>query len=135
MALFDQLGKYRNTGILLIRVGLGIMFIIHGLPKLQGGPEMWAKIGLSMKNLHITFFPVVWGFLAAATETFGGVLFLLGLVFRPVCILLAFTMLVAVLNHLSQGQGISGASHAIEDGIVFLGFLFIGPGKYSIDKK
>ncbi|RZK26274.1 MAG: DoxX family protein, partial [Flavobacterium sp.] len=28
-----------------------------------------------------------------------------------------------------------GASHAIELGIVFFSLIFIGPGKYSVDKK
>src|SRR5690606_9083685 len=131
MALFSGLGNYKNTGLLLLRIGLGVMMMMHGLPKLTGGAERWEAVGGAMGNLGITFFPVFWGLMAAITETFGGFLLLLGLAFRPACLLLAFTMLTAALNHLAKGDGLMGASHPIELGIVFIGLLFIGPGKYS----
>ncbi|TZF85964.1 DoxX family protein (plasmid) [Pedobacter sp. BS3] len=135
MALLSNLGKYKNTGLLLLRIGVGIMFILHGYPKLAGGPEMWKAVGGAMKNIHITFYPVFWGLMAALTETFGGFLFLIGLAFRPACLLLAFVMLMAAMNHFAMGQGFNEASHPIEAGIVFIGMAFIGPGKYSVDKK
>ncbi|MGF1923561.1 MAG: DoxX family protein [Bacteroidia bacterium] len=136
MAILESLGKYRNTGLLIIRVGLGVMMMLHGFPKLSGGIDSWTQIGGSMKIVGIDFFPVGWGFMAAATEAVGGLFLLMGLFFRPVNILLVLTMIMASLVHLSDPkQGIMDASHAIELGVVFLGLLFIGPGKYSIDKK
>ena len=135
MAILDNLGKYRNTGLLLLRIGLGVMFIIHGFPKLAGGPNGWTGLGGSMKVIDINFLPIFWGFMAAATETFGGFLLIVGLFFRPALILLIFTMIVAALVHFGKGDGLQGASHAIELGIVFFGLIFIGPGKYSVDKK
>lgn len=135
MAILDSLGKYRNTGLLLLRVGLGVMMMVHGFPKIAGGTEKWIAIGGSMKVIGIDFFPLVWGFMAAATETFGGFLLILGLFFRPVNLLLVFTMIIASLVHFGKGDGLSGASHAMELGIVFFALVFIGPGKYSIDKK
>lgn len=136
MAIFERLGQYRNTGLLLLRIGLGVMMIIHGLPKIRAGEEVWVQLGASMKVIGIDFIPLFWGFMAAATETFGGFLLILGLFFRPVNMLLVFTMIIAALVHLSDPkQGIDEASHAIELAIVFFGLIFIGPGKYSIDKK
>lgn len=135
MVILDNLGKYRNTGLLLLRIGLGVMFIIHGFPKLAGGPNGWTGLGGSMKVIGIDFLPIFWGFMAAATETFGGFLLIVGLFFRPALILLIFTMIVAALVHFGKGDGLGGASHAIELGIVFFGLIFIGPGKYSVDKK
>lgn len=135
MAILDSLGKYRNTGLLILRVGLGAMFMVHGFPKISGGVEGWTGLGGSMKVIGIDFLPVFWGFMAAATETFGGFLLVLGIFFRPANILLVFTMIIAALVHFGQGDGLSGASHAIELGIVCFGLIFIGPGKYSIDKK
>ena len=112
------------------------MMMIHGFPKLAGGVESWTGLGGSMKVVGIDFFPLGWGFMAAATETFGGFLLLLGLFFRPVILLLLFTMNIACAVHLSTPkEGIMEASHAIELGFVFLGLVFIGPGRYSIDKK
>lgn len=135
MALFSKLGNYKNTGLLIIRIGLGVMMITHGLPKLTGGVERWEAVGGAMGNIGITFFPVFWGFMAAIVETFGGFLLIIGFLFRPSCILLAFTMLIAAISHFSRGDGLGGASHAIEIGFVFIGLMLIGPGKYSIDKK
>ena len=135
MAILSNLGKYKNTGLLIIRVGLGIMFMFHGYPKLLGGPDNWTAVGNAMKHTGVTFFPVGWGFLAAATETFGGFLVLLGLAFRPATLLLAITMIVASIMHLKTGDGLNGASHAVEAAIVFIGLTIIGPGKYSVDKK
>lgn len=111
------------------------MFILHGYPKLLGGPDKWEAIGGSMKYLGITFVPSGWGLMAALTETFGGFLLLIGLAFRPVVLLLAFTMTVAATMHIRSGDGLMAASQAIEAGCVFLGLAFIGPGKYSVDKK
>jgi len=116
-------------------MGLGVMFIMHGYPKLLGGPAMWEGVGGAMGEVGVTFLPLVWGLLAALAETLGGLFFLIGFLFRPAALIMAFTMLVASLHHLGNGDGLNGASHAIEIGIVFLGFAFIGPGKYSVDKR
>jgi putative oxidoreductase len=135
MAYLSKFNNYKNTGLLIIHIGLGVMMIFHGYPKMLGGPEGWAGLGSSTKYIGITFLPVVWGFLAALVETLGGFLLLIGLAFRPVCILLVINMIVAAATHLGKGDGLQGASHAIELAIVFAGLLFVGPGKYSVDKK
>jgi putative oxidoreductase len=135
MALFSKLGNYKDLGLLVIRVGLGIMFIYHGYPKLTGGVHKWEAIGTSTKYVGIYFWPVFWGFLAAAVETIGGALLIAGLAFRPVCMLLFVNLIVAAAYHFGTGGGLDEAAHAIEDAIVFAGLIFIGPGKYSVDKR
>ncbi len=135
MAILSKLGNYRNFGVLVIRIGLGIMFIYHGFPKLMGGPKTWHGVGAATSVIGITFLPVIWGLIAALVETFGGFLVVIGLAFRPVCLLLFFNLLIAALSVFNKGGGWQGASHAIEDAVMFAGLLFIGPGKYSIDKK
>jgi putative oxidoreductase len=135
MALFSNLGNYKNFGLLIIRVGLGIMFIYHGLPKLMGGPKEWAELGSATKYIGIHTLPTFFGLMSAITETFGGFLLILGLVFRPVCLLLLINLIVAAALHLGKGDGMEGAAHAIEDAVVFAGLFFVGPGRTSIDKK
>lgn len=130
--MFSSSNKYINVGLLIIRLCFGIVMIVHGLPKLMGGVERWEKLGGSMANLGITFYPVFWGFMAAITETFGGLLLLAGFAFQPVCILLAFTMLVASIRHLAAGDGLAVASHALELCILFVGLMFTGAGAYSL---
>lgn len=123
-----------HLGLLILRIGVGSMFIVHGAPKLWGGPEYWEAIGENMRHLSITFAPVFWGFTAGFAEAVGGLCLMLGIFFIPACILLFITMIVASISHLAGGEGIGVASHAIEAAILFFSLIFIGPGKYSIGK-
>src|ERR1700761_5672946 len=118
MAYLVKLGNYKNFGLLIVRIGLGIMFIYHGFPKLAGGVEGWKALGSNTKYVGITFLPVVWGLLSAVVETFGGFLLIIGWAFRPVCLLMLINLLVAVALHLKT-SALMEASHAIEDAVMF----------------
>lgn len=128
------LARFRDEGLLLMRLGLGVMFLYHGWPKLAGGPDKWHGVGQAMAGLGVHFAPTLWGLLAALAEFGGGVCLLLGLFFRPACLLLATTMAVAVHWHFGRGDSLGTASHALELGIVFLSLALIGPGRFSIDR-
>lgn len=128
------LGKYRELGLLLLRLGIGAMFLYHGWPKLTGGPEKWEKIGMAMRYAGVYAAPTYWGLAAAVSEFAGGICLILGLFFRPACLLLTATMAVAANMHLGKGEGVLAASHAIELGILFFSLLIIGPGRYSVDR-
>lgn len=135
MAVLGRHYPQVHLGLLLMRLGLGITFIIHGLPKLAGGPEGWTGLGGAMANWGITFAPTFWGFIGSMAEFAGGILLLVGLFFRPACIVLVLTMATATLVHLKNGDPFSTLSHALEMGIVFLGLFFTGPGRYSLDYR
>lgn len=135
MALFRTRYRYKNLGLLLLRIGIGTMFILHGWPKLAGGPELWKVIGQNVALLGVDFAPVFWGFMAGFAEAVGGALLILGLFFRPACLLLVITMAVATIKHVVGGDGFGGYSHALEAAILFFSLFFIGPGKYSLDRK
>lgn len=132
--MWNFLGKYRDFGLLALRLGVGVMFLFHGWPKLTGGPDKWAALGQSMGYLGIHVVPVFWGFMAAVSEFFGGACLILGVVFRPACLLLVCTMAVAATMHFGRGDSLQTASHAIELGFVFFGLLFIGPGRYGFGR-
>ena len=133
--MWSFLSRNRDAGLLVLRLGLAVVFIwAHGWPKLAGGSEKWTKLGGAMQHVGIHFWPVVWGFLAALAETLGAFLVGIGLFFRPACLMLAITMTIAAISE-SSGKGTwRDAAHAIEVGIVFLSLMFIGPGKYSVDR-
>ena len=132
MEIENRLSRYADTGLLILRTGLGIMFLYHGAPKLFGGPETWARVGAAAGNFGLSFAPAFWGFMAGIAEFGGGLFLMLGLLFTPACVLLVIDLVVAASSHIHAGQGIGGASHAIEDATVFLSLIFIGPGKYSL---
>jgi putative oxidoreductase len=133
--VLTSLTKYRESGLLALRVALGgLFFYVHGWPLLAGGVGKWRELGLAMHFFHIHFAPVFWGFMAAFSESIGAVLVMLGLLFRPACILIAITMFVAATVDWRTG-GLAHAAQALELLIVFASLIFIGPGKYSVDKS
>lgn len=124
----------KDAGLLVLRVGLGAMMVYHGVPKLAGGPAKWAKLGAAVEALGVHLWPTFWGFAAGCAETFGGALLAIGLLTRPAAALLLTTMVVAAANHLRK-DGFADATHALDDGIVFLALLFLGAGRYSLDAR
>lgn len=133
--MWSGLSKYSDVGLLLVRVGLGITFVLHGLGKFRMGSEVLTAVGSTMGNLGITLGHYFFGILAASGEMIGGLLLLIGAFFRPACLLLLWIMAMAVLTHAVRGDGFKGYAHALELGIVFLGLFFVGPGKLSIDRQ
>ena len=128
--LLTWLDRYRDIGLLILRIGVGISFLFHGVPKLQAGPEMWTGVGSAMGLFGITFGHTYWGLMAALAESVGGTLLILGFLFRYACFALTFTMIVAATYHINAGEN---ASHPIEVGVLFFSLIFIGPGKYALD--
>jgi len=133
--LFGSTENQTHLGLLLLRLGIGASFIVHGLPKLQAGPEGWAKYGKAVGNLGIDFGYQTFGLLAGIAEAGGGLLLILGLMTRLACVPLLLTMVVAASGHLARGEGFAGAAHAMEAGVVFLALLVSGAGRYSLDHK
>lgn len=125
----------RDLGLLILRVGIGGMFIFHGLPKLLGGPARWEKLGAAMKAFGVDVVPTFWGFMAAFAEAGGGLCLMLGVAFRPALALLLSTMVVAAVHHLHRGDGFGRASHAIEAAILFAALMFIGAGKHRVGRR
>ncbi len=135
--VFSSEGVAKDFGLLLIRVGISLsVFLFHGYDKIMGGPERWEGTGGAMANLGVTVAPIVWGFLAAFAESVGSILIVLGPLFRVITLMLAFNMFVAVMMHLNlepgtPNSGWSGASHALELLVVYLGLFFTGPGRFA----
>ena len=130
----EFLGAYKNVGLLIIRLGLGVSFILHGYPKLAGGPALWTKLGGAMAAFGIDVAPTLWGLAAALTEFCGGILLIVGFYFRPAALCLTVTMVVALNMHISRGDPFGTYSHALELVAVFGGLLLVGPGKFSADR-
>jgi len=133
---FSSLKRYEDLGLLILRGGLGFFFILHGWPKLVGGPDTWTALGKAMGVLGIDFLPVVWGFAATVAELVGGIALILGYMTRPAAALLAFTMVVAALKHVAAGDPfLMRSSRPMELAVVFIALVILGPGRHSIDGK
>jgi len=125
------------TGLAL-RIPAGIIFIAHGAQKLFGsfggygleGTGQWmASIGLEPGYLM--------ALAAGSAEFFGGIALLIGVLTRPAALVLAITMLVAIVTvHLPHGLFMS--NNGYEFGLallaITLALIFNGGGKFSIDR-
>ncbi len=123
---------------LALRIPVGIIFMAHGAQKLFGsfggygleGTGQWmASIGLEPGYLM--------ALLAGGAEFFGGLFILLGLLTRPSALVLAITMLVAIVTvHLQNGLFMS--NNGYEFGLALLAasvsLVISGSGSVSADK-
>ena len=121
-----------------VRVGAGVIFAAHGAQKLFGwfggygleGTAGWmTSIGLEPGLLMAT--------MAGGAEFIGGLLLIIGLLVRPVALMLAVTMVVAIVTvHLQNGFFL--ANNGYEFGLALLavsiGLVFRGAGSLSADR-
>ena len=130
----------KDLGLLILRLGIGVMFICHGIPKLLGGPQGWeglAQFGLPF--LPEGFIAIAFGFAAMATELGGGLLLALGKFHRITCAALAGVMVVAFTTKIGNVTGIGDfakeAGWPLELTVVFVALFFTGPGRYVVGKR
>jgi putative oxidoreductase len=129
----SPISKYQDHILLILRIVVGLAFILHGLPKIQA-PFSWMGPN--------SFAPGIFLGLAALSEFGGGIALILGLMTKLASLGLAFTMLVAVYFHaIIKGDSFVGkpGEGSYELALVYLliSILFIiyGAGKYSLDNK
>lgn len=127
------LGKYREAGLLLMRVSLGVLFIILTGPVLLSGSK-WAPFGSAIRNLGLSSHFQMWGFLGGLAGCVGGALMIFGLFFRPGVLLVLAITLIHTLGAIDRTGTLRAALGAIELCLILTGLLLVGPGKYSVDK-
>lgn len=118
----------KDFGLLVIRVIVGVVFVVHGYQKLQG---MEGVIGFFGK---LGFAPFL-AYVVAWVELLGGLSLIIGYGMKVASALLAITMIVAMMkvhgaNGFSVGKG--GYEFVLTLFAVTTGLLYTGPGKYSI---
>lgn len=128
-----------NWAILILRLGLGAIFMAHGLQKTFGffnGPGI---AGFTQMLSGLGFMPAVfWAYLAAYVELAGGLCLILGIWVRMSAALLLILITVATLKvHLSKGFFLSGGGFEYNLVIicVCIALLILGAGNFSVIKK
>ncbi|PZQ50103.1 MAG: DoxX family protein [Rhodovulum sulfidophilum] len=115
----------------LMRVVAGTAFVIHGSPKIMN------PLGAVGMVEGIGFYPGwLWATALAATEFFGGILLILGLLTRPAALAASFVLMVTSWFHwVHLEQGYKGAELSIIWLSVTLFFAAHGGGAYSLDRR
>lgn len=119
----------KDTALLLLRLGVGIIFIVAGWGKITGidGVQgFFGDIGIPLPGL------MAW--IVAIVEFVGGILVLIGAYIRIPAILLAIIMVVAILTT-KVGQDFS--AYRLDLMLLFASaaLALMGSGKFSLDDK
>src|SRR5579862_2268899 len=99
--MLHRLESHKSWGIFVLRVTIGVIFVMHGYQKffeygIHGVAGGFAKMGMPMPEVNAV--------LASSAEFFGGLFLLLGLFTRWAAIPIAIVMLVAFLTvHMKNG--------------------------------
>ncbi len=124
---------YKNTdaALLLLRIGVGLIFIYAGWGKLtgiEGTTQFFGNIGIPMAGL------MAW--VVAIVEFVGGIMILTGFKIEIPALLMVVIMVVAILTTKLDADSIFRAMRL--DLLLLLASLALymtGPGKMSVDDK
>ncbi len=119
----------KDLALLLLRIGVGVIFIVAGWGKItgiEGTQGFFGDIGIPLPGL------MAW--VVALVEFVGGILVLVGAYIRYPAILLAIIMLVAILTT-KLGQDFSAYRLDAMLLLVNVALALMGSGGYSVDKK
>ena len=125
-----------DLSLLVMRLGLGIVFIAHGYNHIFGGGKVagtarwFESLGMRPGIMH--------AWTASLTELGAGVLLILGFATPLACAGIVGTMLVALMtNHLKNGFFIfrpgEGYEYVLTLTLVALGLAGLGAGRWSVD--
>lgn len=128
-------GSVGDAGLLILRLGVGAVFVAHGY-----GDVFGAGIAANIDNYREAGIPlpVVSAPFTAFTQLIGGPLIALGALTRVWAAGLAVVMLGALLFvHLGEplvlGPDGSGSGFAFIMGVAVIALLLTGPGRFSVD--
>lgn len=127
------MNKLSYIGLLIIRVALGVTFLVHGIQKFTGGI---GNISGWFESIHL---PGIAAYLVAIVELLGGIAMILGLGTRVIGALFSIVMLVAIFKvKLALGfTGTNGsAGYEIDFALLSMSaaMALIGSPAYSIDR-
>ena len=126
-----------NAGLLLIRLVVGVLLVGHGTQKLFGWLGGYGIEGTGQYFEGIGFRPGrTFAALAGLTETFGGLLLLLGLM-QPLAAILIIATMTTAIGSVHLGHGWFAATNGPEVPILYAtvaaAVALTGPGSYSGD--
>ena len=132
--VFEGLAEFGEWGLLALRVAVGVIFIVHGWPKITGGRGMAAAMGGGEAK------PLMVGVLTlqGVVEAGGGVLMILGVLTQLVALAFIIIMIgaIALKNSMMKTGFSSQQTTGWEFDFVLLAanvlLFLVGPGEIAI---
>ncbi|MBM7651211.1 DoxX family protein [Neobacillus cucumis] len=126
-----------NIGLLIIRLVVGLLFVGHGAQKLFGWFSGYGLKGTGGWFESIGMKPgVTMALFAGLAELLGGILFAIGLLTPLAAIMIAGTMVMAIVK-VHGANGLWATANGYEYNLtliaVAIGVALIGPGQYALD--
>ncbi|PGL71020.1 DoxX family protein [Bacillus sp. AFS055030] len=126
-----------DIGLLIIRLVIGLLFVGHGAQKLFGWFGGYGLKGTGGWFDSIGMKPgVMMALLAGLAELIAGILLALGLLTPVAGLIIAATMLIAIIK-VHGPNGLWATANGYEYNLtlisVAIGLALIGPGKYALD--
>jgi putative oxidoreductase len=128
----DSLEKLRPLTLLLLRVGLGVIFIYNGYPKIFG-----RRLEHIDEMIHINHLPAYFVYIAFVLEVGGGALLIGGLFTRLVGLLLTGEMAIAMWKgeqFFQNPRAVDKYELAMALGVGALALATFGAGSISLDR-
>lgn len=132
--VFEGLAEHAEWGLLALRIAVGVIFIVHGWPKITGGRGMAAAMGGGeAKPVMVGVFTI-----QGVVEAGGGVLMIIGVLTQLVAIAFAVIMIGAIALKITMFKtGFSSQqTTGWEFDFVLLAanvlLFFTGPGEIAI---
>lgn len=123
------IAKNKDLALLLLRLGVGVIFIVAGLGKLtgmEGTQQFFGSIGIPLPGL------MAW--VVALVEFLGGLMMLTGYKIKIPALLLAFTMLVAIITtDLGSDSPFMNLRLELMLILASLALAIMNTGKYSLE--
>jgi putative oxidoreductase len=129
-------GVMTDSGLLGMRIMLGVVFMFHGSQKLfgmfggsgiEGFAGFLASLGMPLPTLN--------AYMAGGAEFFGGLFLMIGVCARLASVPVTFTMLVAAFT---VGKGFNvlsgGMEYPLTLAVVAAGLGLIGPGRFTLGR-
>lgn len=127
-----------NLDTLPLRMGGGVIFAAHGAQKLFGWFEGYGLEGTAGWMTSIGLEPgLLMATLAGGAEFLGGLLLIVGLLVRPAALMLAITMVVAIVTvHLKNGLFMTNNGYEFGLALLAVSFALVlrGAGSLSMDR-
>lgn len=136
-ALFQRL----DFGLLWIRLTLGGFFLYQGLTKFMAGGDTLREVGGAVSVIGIpaesgSIAPMLFGVLAATAEFLGGLLVIVGFLYRSALAALLAVMVVAtILMYQTSDGDIGQFGLPMILGLIVFGMIWTGPGRFAISKE